>query len=394
MAKGDKSSITVMHHLRWLAALLVGYSHIRQNLLLDYSDLRHPRMLDKVMFAFANYGHAGVIIFFVLSGFLVGGKAVNLFNSEVIATEWPLFFADRFSRIFVVLLPALALCAMVLLFLRVTAAHAPFMISAPWGWALNRPIDQDFSLLRWLNAVVLLNGLTANSLVIDSPLWSLAYEWFYYMMVLGVILVFRKVFSPAALVVITYTTVLFALTLVFNRAFLYLGLVWLLGVVAKIAFDKRILRSPILQWIGIALFVGLLVIDRIISLNDILLGSAVAFMIAHNKWAEWRGGERWGMKLASFSYSFYLVHFPITILVLGLLYHFDHIQGRLPLDTRGIAITVGTLAGAIIFSRIFAFFTEDRTRLVRNLLWQLATKKPVALPQTAVVEGIQKASPV
>jgi peptidoglycan/LPS O-acetylase OafA/YrhL len=379
-----------MHHLRWIAALLVGYSHIRQNLLVDYSGLRHPGIVDKAIFALANYGHAGVVIFFVLSGYLVGGKAISLFQSDSVATEWQHFFADRFSRIFVVLLPALILSFAVLLYLRTEAANAPFMTSAHWGWAMSAPIDSDFSLRRWVSASILLNEFISKSLAVDSPLWSLAYEWFYYMAALGLVLAARKVFSLAALVAITYAAVLFALALIFNSHILFLGLLWLFGVIAKVVFDRHFLKRSFAQWLGITLFLGLMVVDRVVSVNDMLLGFAVAFMIAHSKWADWRAGERWGMRLAAFSYSFYVVHFPITLFVLGLLYQFDHIQRRLPLDGKGLAIAGGTLVATIISSRIFAFFTEDRTGFIRRKIWLPATKEPVTLPQDSSVGGLPR----
>lgn len=377
MDQSRKASITVLHHMRWVAAFMVAYSHVRQNLLVDYADLPHPGIVDKLLFAFSNYGFAGVIIFFVLSGFLVGEKAIGLFNSPAIATEWPYFLADRFSRIFVVLWPTLLLCLVLLLFLFAAAANAPFMTAAHWGWAMQQPIESDSSPFRWFNAAVLLNEFNSETLTLDSPLWSLAYEWFYYMAALGIVLALRRVHSPAALAIIAYAAVLFVAALVNNREILYLGVVWLLGVGANVLFRQHVLKIPFLRWLGLALVIGSLIAVRFMTVNPLVLGAAVAFMIAHCGWAQWRGGARWGEKLASFSYSFYLVHFPITLLVLGLLYRFDHLRHRLPLDAKGIGIAFATLAGAIVFARLFAFCTEDRTRMVRNWLWRPAPPQAV-----------------
>jgi peptidoglycan/LPS O-acetylase OafA/YrhL len=63
--------------MRWLAAFMVAISHIRQNILLDYVNVKHPSILDKLIFAVTAYGHAGVVVFFVLSGFLVGGLLIK-----------------------------------------------------------------------------------------------------------------------------------------------------------------------------------------------------------------------------------------------------------------------------------------------------------------------------
>ncbi len=98
------------------------------------------------------------------------------------------------------------------------------------------------------------------------------------------------------------------------------------------------------------------------------LGALISFMIAHRGWADWRRGSVWGEKLAAFSYSFYVVHFPITVVVLGLLFRLGGIRHRLPLDAKGLAVALATLAVAIVFARIFAFFTEDRTLAVRHIM--------------------------
>jgi len=368
MIQKTRLSLAVLHHMRWLAAFMVAISHIRQNLLLDYVDVKHPTLLDKLLFSVTAYGHAGVVVFFVLSGFLVGGKAITLLNSETVKTDWPHYLADRFSRIFIVLWPALLLCGLVLVFLRLEAPTAPFLTSAPWGWAINRPINGDFSVLRLVNAALLLNGLTAKTLQVDSPLWSLTYEWFYYMAALALVLMLRRVFSLSALAIMGYAVVLLALGLRLNPNMIVLSFVWVFGVIAKVTFDRGLLLNPLAKWAGLLMVVAALIVDRAISLPDLFLGALIAFMVAHRGWAEWRGGEVWGEKLAGFSYSFYVVHFPLSIVVLGLLYRFEGIHGRLPLNARGLIVASSTLAAAIVIARVFAFCTEDRTQVLRHIL--------------------------
>jgi peptidoglycan/LPS O-acetylase OafA/YrhL len=380
MSQAPKPSITILNHLRWLAALMVAYSHVRQNILIDHSDVPHPGLFDQVMFFFDAYGHAGVIIFFVLSGFLVGGKAITLLESKSIATEWPHFLADRFSRIFVVLWPALLLCLALLRLLHGLAPNAPFMTSGDWGWAMQYPLNGDFSIFRWVNAALLLNQFNAITPNINSPLWSLAYEWLYYMAALGIVLVVRRVFSRASLLVIGYAATLFIWALVFNHLCLVYGCIWLLGVGSGFVFNRSWLTSEALWRVGIAAFFIAFFLARWGLSKDFLLGSVVAFMIANRNWAEWRYFERLGKELASFSYSFYLVHFPFTVLVLGLLFHFGHLRHRLPPDANGIGIAAATLLGAGFFAKLFALCTEDRTPLVRRWLWRSPAGRADSLP--------------
>jgi peptidoglycan/LPS O-acetylase OafA/YrhL len=369
-------SIAILSHLRWLAALAVAVSHIRQNILVDYKDVPHPSALIKALCAVTAYGREGVIVFFVLSGFLVGGKAVQLYQSPKIDQEWSRFLVDRVSRIFVVLLPALGLCLIIFAILYGIAANAPFMTSPGWGWAIAHPIGGDYSWLRWLNAAVLLNGLTAKTLCIDAPLWSLSFEWFYYMAALAFVLAVRRIFTPSAFLLIGYAIALAVLGLFLNRSMLELGLVWMFGVAAKVVFDRQILTVPALRWIGLVAVCAALAIHKDLPFSDYSLGVLVAFMIAHSGWSSWRWAEKTGDKLASFSYSLYLIHFPISVLALGCLYKIYGIQIKLPMNAKGLAIAGATLVIAVVAARGFAFCTEDNTKLFRNFLLRLRQRRP------------------
>jgi peptidoglycan/LPS O-acetylase OafA/YrhL len=100
----------------------------------------------------------------------------------------------------------------------------------------------------------------------------------------------------------------------------------------------------------------------------LLIGLATAFVIANRDWASWKMGASWGEKLAGFSYSFYLTHFPITVAILGMLYRCGITAQRLPLNGASLAIMLLTLAFAVVAARLFALVTEDRTRNVRDFL--------------------------
>jgi peptidoglycan/LPS O-acetylase OafA/YrhL len=50
--------------------------HLRSYIFQNYHELAHPGLLVKVFYFATGLGHRAVIIFFALSGFLVGGKAL------------------------------------------------------------------------------------------------------------------------------------------------------------------------------------------------------------------------------------------------------------------------------------------------------------------------------
>jgi len=368
IAGGNHRSFAILSHVRWVAALAVAYQHIRQGLLVDYAGVPHPSLFAKFVYAFAAYGHAGVVVFFVLSGFLVGGKALALLQSTDIRSDWRHFLVDRFARIFLVLWPALLFTFLVLAALDRLVPSAPFMIAPHWGWDLSAPLSADSAPARWVGAILLLNGFLTATLTSNSPLWSLPYEWFYYVFALAFVLAWRRVFSPGAVGIVLYGVALLAISLAHNPEIAISGLIWLFGVIARIAFDHEALRGRALQWLGLVLVVGLLVLERRLPLPDFVLGAAVAFMIAHAGWAKWHGGSRSGASLAGFSYSLYVIHFPMMLVVMGMLYAIGDLPTRLPFDPFGIAIAAATLIAAIIAARLFAMLTEDRTAALRNIL--------------------------
>ncbi len=93
--------------VRGIAALLVVIGHIRGFILVDYGEAGSTGTLTKVLYFVMGLGHPAVIAFFALSGFLVGGSALEALRSG----SWsaPHFAIARLSRLWVVALPALAL---------------------------------------------------------------------------------------------------------------------------------------------------------------------------------------------------------------------------------------------------------------------------------------------
>lgn len=96
--------------LRGLAALLVCVGHIRGMLWVDYGALASPDVVTKGLYFLTGLGHQAVVLFFALSGFLVGGSAFQRIRSgQFRAGDYLL---RRLTRLWTVLLPALVLGAL------------------------------------------------------------------------------------------------------------------------------------------------------------------------------------------------------------------------------------------------------------------------------------------
>ncbi|AGK56622.1 acyltransferase 3 [Hyphomicrobium denitrificans 1NES1] len=144
--------------LRGAAALTVFFCHVRAAAFVEFGALPASQQTLPVatVFALTRIGHEAVLVFFILSGFLVGGPAIR----RALHQQFDLrtYAIDRGTRIFVPLIPACIL----------TVAVGSFAFNVKPDW------------LRVGLNIVGLNNIFGVTLPINAPLWSLAYEvWFY-----------------------------------------------------------------------------------------------------------------------------------------------------------------------------------------------------------------------
>src|SRR6478735_6641922 len=93
--------------LRLGAALLVLFGHTRGLVFVSFQDIAQAGLGTKAFYFLTGIHREGVAIFFAVSGFLVGGGVWRSLRRSRFDAK--VYFASRFARIYVVLLPALAL---------------------------------------------------------------------------------------------------------------------------------------------------------------------------------------------------------------------------------------------------------------------------------------------
>ena len=91
--------------VRGLAALLVLAGHLRAYVFQSYGEASQMGVALKAFYFATGLGHEAVIIFFALSGFLVGGKALQ----DLLARRfsWSRYLLRRLTRLWIVIVPAL-----------------------------------------------------------------------------------------------------------------------------------------------------------------------------------------------------------------------------------------------------------------------------------------------
>ena len=92
---------------RWLAAFLVVVEHLRSFMFIDYGTGGRMNLFGKAFYFMTGFGHSAVMIFFVMSGFLVGGKVLQRLSQGTFS--WQKYAVDRSSRLYAVYVVALLL---------------------------------------------------------------------------------------------------------------------------------------------------------------------------------------------------------------------------------------------------------------------------------------------
>lgn len=351
--------IVFLTHLRWLAAALVAVSHFRSNLMQDFAG---GGFVERGFYFLTGFGHAGVVVFFVLSGFLVGQKVRHMAGQA--EPDLHRYFVDRFARIFTVAWPAVSFACLAFAAVVMLRPDAPFVTGPGWSLAMQAPLAGDLDPLRWLAAATMLNGLTAATPVMDGPLWSLAYEWTYYVAAGAGVALWRRRWHWS----IPYAAALLVLAAAFEPWLLVGGLVWLLGMSAGAVADRGWLRGRASLLLIAVLTAGALVWWRWRGLHDLLLAVPIAALVAHTAWQRWTAGGKAAERLAAYSYTFYATHFPISVLFMVPL------AARLPFGWAGVGYMSAAFLVSVLFAWLLGQVTERHTGVVRR--WLMSAARP------------------
>ena len=367
---------------RWLAAGLVFVTHLRDPLFFGWGHvLGHDRTLVvKLWFFVTGWAAAAVIVFFVLSGWLVGGSALaRLKSGRFDGIDYAI---DRVTRLFVAYWPALLLT----LVLDMVGSHLfagsglydhhQAMLAQKFGGA---GFAADMTRANFFGSGLMLQTLWVDRFGSNVPLWTISLEfWFYASFGLAAAGWLSRRNRRGLWLAASLAALLVLLGVDF---LLYAGL-WCLGAAASLVV-KPFLRRP---FVALATMLALLIAARLehgwvdasfthTMLRDYLAALSFAWVLV-----SWRGRRApllariAGLNkfMASFSYSLYLIHFPLMLFILGALFSFGHFTGI----ASGYAPTSGEglmLYGCIIVlvygaAWLFAALTEQQTWRVRRFL--------------------------
>lgn len=346
----NRATSVYLDALRAIAALVVFFSH----------------SLDVCFYSpfsgVATCGYEFVMVFFVLSGFVIAHATLS--RPQGVSE----YAVARLSRLYSVVLPAIVLTEI----LRLGGTQlAPEFYSG---------FDRGHHLLRALMSTFYLNEFWGFSSAppTNGPMWSLSYEFVYYVLFAIALFVRDRC--------LRYAGLLLAALFVGPKILLLLP-VWLMGVGSYLLVSRRQFPRMLSRWffvISVVGFVALLYLRWRLPksgygnpplffsgpyLSDYVIGLLVAVAIVSFS----QISRRWGVPgwlekpvriSADCSFSLYLFHYPLLCFGAAMLGTANQKLGVYALQCIGILLVV------VLFSRL----TEAKRPLLRRALAGIASK--------------------
>ena len=302
---------------------------------------------DAILYILTGMGHQSVMIFFVLSGFLVGGSILRP------SFSWRYYVIARISRLWVVLIPCLLFT---------------FLIGNFTGVSWNSYSDSryDASFATFIGNLVFLQTIAVPVFGGNEPLWSLANEFWYYAL-------FPLLISRRILLVLLGILIALLLPSPIQIGFL----IWLQGVAAYLFVSRA---SPSFRlavsrtfWVILLLFVAALLYSKSptfqsrLRINpDLLVGGSFA-LICTSLSERPPILSKFARQISDMSYSLYLTHYPVVVLI-GTYFYPSKLVPTFALVLQFLAWLAALLLVGWVFWWLFERHTDSLRRQILRVV--------------------------
>lgn len=363
----QKQTYVWLDLVRGISALFVFFSHLRALCFQDYHTIE-PSLLAKIFYFLTGFGHQAVIIFFVLSGFFI----IRSIHIAHINNKWSSsgYLISRLTRLWVVLFPALFIT-----FLLDKGGFFLFSDSIIYNLGLStlpevKPVF-NLNLSYLIGNIFFLQTIVVPTFGSNSPLWSLANEFWYYMifpllyfsLVPNQNLPYRLILGIAAVMLVLFV----------GNSIAYGFIVWLTGGLAYY-LSSRVGKQPSQLTINtftvfaILLLLAVLGLIRINLLKDLygnvaLASSTAIFLVFLVKKGSFESSflKRISDFTSKISYTLYLIHMPIAVFLSAWL-----IPQRMEWSLENLALYFALSAIILSISWVFWFLFERNTIKIKD----------------------------
>ncbi len=310
------------------------------------------------------HAHAAVMVFFVISGFMVAYSTNNKSRSG--NYDFRGYFLDRWSRIYSVLFAAIGFTL------------ALDFVGSNYSSVYSNPafIPQDRFVLRLIVNLISIQGIWGYRIQLGSnpALWSVGYEFVYYIL-FGVLYFREKIFNRSWFGVVLIMCIL---GIIGWKMAAYFS-IWMAGVAAYYASNfETVKKYKLSVWLVTAMIIlanHLINFLNIFDANEvvtdivfaIVIATLLTFEVKHTVFFL-KTSQKINTYMADFSYSIYAFHTPVIFFVCSLLFEYWN-NSISSLFSGLILVTV-----SIVIARALFFLTELRRAKFRLIADQFMSR--------------------
>lgn len=369
------SRVISFDFIRGLAALLVCAGHLRAVMFVNGSSIDSIDYFTKVFYFLTSLGHESVIIFFILSGFFVGGSVLNKAKKFKVSQ----YIKARCVRLLVVLVPSILFTFFID---NLIASFCRELLTGDFREVINLgPVvgGYDNSLITALGNMFFLQTIIVPVYGSNSVLWSIANEFWYYMLFPLIYFPLQSCFHrlryPKFLYNILIVTLITSFLLDIS-GMLSGFIVWLMGVSLFVMVKNIEINRNLFNYKSVLLFLTFLIMAAIALLKsidveqsslDVILGLVIIlplFLICRSDFFEGKLVSRVSVFLSNISYTLYLFHFPLVMLLFSVFFT----EGRMQPSLVNYLLYILTLMTIVIISYFFWYLFERRTNDINKLM--------------------------
>lgn len=363
---GGTGRLPHLDFLRGAAALMVLAGHLRAFLFENH--VPGGGAVTAAFYLATGLAHQAVIVFFAMSGYLVGGKALAQIFARAFC--WRSYLSRRLSRLWLVVVPALALTLLFDLAGMGLTGGAGYDGSLRTIYGSGPAAPGIDSAPRTLLANLLfLQTVTSPVFGSNGPMWSLANEFWYYLFVPMVFWTAVAARSIAAR--LSGGVALGLMILLLPSHFVPGGVIWLAGAGAALAAGSArwdgVLTGTGIRLAAVTAFPAGVVLARLFpAAGDLWLGllTAAALPVLARLPAPAGLYERLSRGLSELSFTLYLTHLPFLMLIVMTCFA----PQRQGFGAAGMLVFAALFAAALLWAWLIWWLFERRTEELHRWL--------------------------